>query len=215
MALITLAPIVATISGKTAGVVFSKWKGREYVRKLVIPHNPQSVDQMKVRNSLARMVYIYRTLESQVQDWLDTCAADDRMSGYNLFMKQCRAREEAEETLLITPYNTDIAHATSFSAAEGAGVGGDIDLTWAGGSVGADQFCYILAREVIDPDGEGYQLWDETFYLMISDLTLFGAGSVTINCAKAGTEYEVYLLNEVGSTHQFSMSMADTATSKA
>lgn len=215
MATIRLAPLVSTISGKTAGVVFSRWKGRPYVRKLVTPHNPQSDDQMTVRNSLARMVYLYRTMPAQLQDWLDLCAADDRMSGYNLFMKQCRAREQAEENLLLAPYNTDIEQALTFAAATGGGLTKEIDLTWTGGTLGGDYKVYLLLREVIDPDGEGYQLWDETFILQIEDLTLFSAGSLTITAPKADTDYELYLMNELATTHEFSMSMADTATSKA
>ena len=39
--------------GKFGGViVFSAWKGRQTVRKLVTPANPQSVDQVKTRNAM-------------------------------------------------------------------------------------------------------------------------------------------------------------------
>lgn len=40
-------------SGKIANaIVFAKWKGRNYVRQLVTPYNPQSVGQQAVRAAL-------------------------------------------------------------------------------------------------------------------------------------------------------------------
>lgn len=40
-------------SGRYAGsLVFAKWKGRNYVRQLVIPSNPMSADQETARNSV-------------------------------------------------------------------------------------------------------------------------------------------------------------------
>lgn len=40
-------------AGAYAGViVFAKWKGRQYVRQLVIPANPHSADQEAVRNAM-------------------------------------------------------------------------------------------------------------------------------------------------------------------
>lgn len=215
MARIVLAPLVSDISGKTCGVVFSRWKGRNYVRKLVIPTNPKSDLQMAVRDSLARLVYLYRTLEAQIQDWQNECAADDRMSGYNLFMKMCRAREQAEDLLLITPFNTKIAHASSFEAVTGTVAEGDVTLNWTGGTESADHKAYILAREVIDPKGVGYELWDEGFIVAEADTTLFSAKTVTVTLPKGDTEYEVYLINEEGTAGKFSMSMGATATSYA
>lgn len=40
-------------SGSYAGVItFAKWKGRQYVRQLVIPANPHSADQESARNAV-------------------------------------------------------------------------------------------------------------------------------------------------------------------
>lgn len=43
-------------SGSVGGTLtFSKWVGRSYVRHLVIPSNPQTADQMTVRNAFSVM----------------------------------------------------------------------------------------------------------------------------------------------------------------
>jgi len=215
MARITLGPLVSDISGKTAGTVFSKWKGRNYVRKLVTPANPQTVAQMAVRNSLARLVYCWRQFEDQVKDWLDVCASERRMSGYNLFMSLARDKEENSEPWTITPYNKLIAHADTFTAVVGTVAEGDIILAWTGGTVSAAHMAYVISREVIDPEGVGYDLWDEVVVMEDADTTLFSAGALTITCAKGATEYEMYLMNEETVASEFSMSMGASATSYA
>lgn len=54
-------------SGKLGGsIVFSKWKGRNYVRTLVIPSNPKSVSQISVR---AMMRFL-------AQDWAGLTAGN-------------------------------------------------------------------------------------------------------------------------------------------
>lgn len=52
-------------SGAYGGsLVFAKWKGRSYVRQLVIPANPNSADQEEVRNRLR--------VTGALQKWVNT-----------------------------------------------------------------------------------------------------------------------------------------------
>lgn len=53
MAKVTGALFSMEASGAYGGaIVFGKWKGRQYARKLVIPANPNTADQEEVRNRL-------------------------------------------------------------------------------------------------------------------------------------------------------------------
>jgi len=47
---ITYAPIISDASGRFGGMVFSKWRGVRLVRRFRKPANPQSTDQVYVRN---------------------------------------------------------------------------------------------------------------------------------------------------------------------
>lgn len=63
---LTKAPLFSLdAGGALAGaVVFSKWKGRQYVRRLAIPHNPKSGLQVGMRASLRFTTQAYATLSA-------------------------------------------------------------------------------------------------------------------------------------------------------
>lgn len=50
----TTAPLFSLEASGSVGktIVYSRWHGRSYVRRRVIPLNPQSTDQVKVRNAM-------------------------------------------------------------------------------------------------------------------------------------------------------------------
>ncbi|MBA7537073.1 hypothetical protein ES705_29339 [subsurface metagenome] len=100
---IKFSPLVASASSKAADMVASSWKGRAYIRKHVIPHNPKTPAQTLVRDSLARCVPLWRSLSSTIKTWLDTYGTGYRMSGYNTFMSKNRAAEQASTALAPVP----------------------------------------------------------------------------------------------------------------
>ncbi|MBA7539213.1 hypothetical protein ES705_31492 [subsurface metagenome] len=128
--LITYSPLVAGASGKTAEAVAAHWKGRNYIRKLVIPRNPKSPAQRAVRESLARCVTLWRSLWTGIKDWLDTYATDYRMAGYNTFVSKNRLLEQGADVLKPVPDNPHAAAPGTFAPVTGVGVAGDIDVTW-------------------------------------------------------------------------------------
>lgn len=75
-------------SGKLGGaVVFSKWKGRNYVRRLVVPANPKSGGQLSSRAMVKFLSQYWADMSSAQQaDW-DTRAAITNISPFNAFMK--------------------------------------------------------------------------------------------------------------------------------
>lgn len=74
-------------SGSIAdAIVFSKWKGRNYVRRHVVPANPKSGGQVGVRSMFKFLAQNWDGLtDEQKADWL-TRAAVTNVSPFNAFM---------------------------------------------------------------------------------------------------------------------------------
>lgn len=67
-------------------VVYSKWKGREYVREYTIPQNPQSTTQTNVRYAWELLVAKWQSLTPTDWDNWDLFANQFKMSGFNQFI---------------------------------------------------------------------------------------------------------------------------------
>lgn len=204
MARITFSPLVTAASGKVKDTVFSRWKGRAYIRARVTPANPQTAAQTAVRNSLARCVDLWQSFQTQVKAAWNLYASPYSMSGYNKFMSANRADEQAASLLQDTPVNTDVNPADTFSAASGA-ASGEIDLTWTGGTVGADYKAYVLVRLA----------GADAFVVGDADTVLFSAGALTLTGLVPAATYQVYLSDEETVDDLFSESLADSAVALA
>jgi hypothetical protein len=78
-----------TASGALAeALVYSKWKGREYVRQFVIPQNPQTAKQLNVRKAFTLLVEKWQSLGAVVKETWDTFAGQFRCSGFNSFVSR-------------------------------------------------------------------------------------------------------------------------------
>lgn len=94
--------------GKT--VVFSKWKGRNYVRRHVIPANPRSGLQVGIRSVFKYITQDWANLSAaDIQDW-DGAAAADNITGLDAQVRDAitRARRNLgwRENLTDTPLGT-------------------------------------------------------------------------------------------------------------
>jgi len=72
--------------GKT--MVISKWKGRQYVRRHVVPSNPQTAEQTITRNCFSFLNSVYKVMPSLVTDVWEAYAKGLVMTGRNAFIKQ-------------------------------------------------------------------------------------------------------------------------------
>ncbi len=82
------APLMSLdASGTVAGsVVFSKWKGRNYVRRHAVPANPKASLQVSVRAMMRFLTQDWTNLSAaQKADW-DTRAAVTNISPFNAFV---------------------------------------------------------------------------------------------------------------------------------
>lgn len=84
----TDSPLFSLDASGTVGdaVVYSKWKGINYVRERIIPYNPKSAGQVEQRNRVVFAVDNWQSLTAQNRtDW-ETArkCLGLRMSGFNL-----------------------------------------------------------------------------------------------------------------------------------
>lgn len=69
-------------------IVYSRWKGRSYVRRHQIPYNPQTTKQVNVRKAMALLVAYYQTLDGAVQALYETEGKKIQLSGFNYFVRR-------------------------------------------------------------------------------------------------------------------------------
>lgn len=79
------------LSKRLGGLVGARWKQTPYVRRYVIPANPQTVDQMLVRNAWAFLVAMGRRINSTILK-VYTIPKPKAMSAFNRFMQINKAQ---------------------------------------------------------------------------------------------------------------------------
>jgi|WetSurMetagenome_2_1015567.scaffolds.fasta_scaffold1306768_1 hypothetical protein len=69
-------------------LVYSVWKGISYVRKYVVPQNPNTVNQQTIRSYFTNAVNAYQAENATTKTAWDTYAAElsDPQSGFNAYV---------------------------------------------------------------------------------------------------------------------------------
>jgi len=86
MARVTLNPILKSISGRIDSVVFYAYNDRQYMRRYVVPCNPDTAEQRVNRARFAKSVHLWQALPGYQKSQWNGKALLLRMSGYNLFI---------------------------------------------------------------------------------------------------------------------------------
>lgn len=89
--------------GKTA--VFSKWKGRPYVRQYVIPGNPKTAGQTLTRNTFAFANSVWKIGGSLLRAPWDRFAVGQVLTGRNAFMGRAVLVMRTEVDLLLMVFS--------------------------------------------------------------------------------------------------------------
>jgi len=71
---------------------FSKWKGRNYVRARVVPHNPKSVGQVAVRASFKFLAQEWKNIAAGTQALWQPLATALVISTFNAFVRGNQSR---------------------------------------------------------------------------------------------------------------------------
>ena len=67
-------------------MVFSKWKGRPYVRRHVVPSNPQTNEQTKTRNAFSFTSNLWKSAPTLLRSPWDRFAQGQVLTGRNAFI---------------------------------------------------------------------------------------------------------------------------------
>lgn len=84
--------------------VFAKWRGIQYRRKYVIPSNPRTPAQQKVRNSFANAVDKWHTFSSLQAQAYGPLASGQAKTGYNIFIGRWQSMTPIERSAYVSPY---------------------------------------------------------------------------------------------------------------
>jgi hypothetical protein len=90
----TYGPMMSLDASGSLGnaITFSKWKGRNYARERVIPHNPKSVSQTGIRAMFSFLSKQWAAIGSTPQASWDELAAFSAISPFNAFVAHCMNR---------------------------------------------------------------------------------------------------------------------------
>lgn len=107
----TKGPLFSLEASGTVGdvITYSQWKGRTYVRRHVIPQNPQTADQVNVRTALALTVALWKALPDVVKATWNTFAKPYQMSGFNQWVKRSMKEYVVQLTTAVTPLSVAAA----------------------------------------------------------------------------------------------------------
>ena len=141
-------------SGSIADTItFSKWKGRNYVRQLVIPANPKSGLQVGVRSAFKFITQIWSTLSAGIQANWEELAAPDSITPLDAMVRydQIRARQffGMKQDPTFAEGAVEAAPAGPAATAQPK----SLALAWTD-SIGADDWCtevFMLAGGVVTP----------------------------------------------------------------
>jgi len=84
------SPFLSEIKNKLGdSVVFSSWKGRQYMRSYVEPANPNTSDQQAFRESMSEAVNRWQgeLVGTPAEEAYDQYATPQQISGFNLFVR--------------------------------------------------------------------------------------------------------------------------------
>lgn len=83
--------------------VYASWKGRPYVRRYVVPANPQSNDQTETRNVFSFLNNVWKFMPAGAMAAWDEYATNNRFTNRNGFIKQnlSNLREQSNLDLMV------------------------------------------------------------------------------------------------------------------
>jgi hypothetical protein len=129
MARLIFSPLLSDARGKVGDVVFSGWKGTPYVRRRVIPANPNSAAQQAIRAAMTLCVASWQSLTANEQNsWL-TYAAARSISSFNGFVKANVSQERTDDWRILNPANATIDSIETFTVSSGL-TDGNLSCYW-------------------------------------------------------------------------------------
>jgi len=127
MAKVSYGPIVSDASGKSAGTVFSKWRTRSYIRRLVTPGNPNTAAQQAIRNAFIIQTDRFLRFNSDlVQAWRNF-AAGKPLTDRSAFIGATVQEKRLATPWPFTPHDPTVFPVLNLAATPGVG---SMTLNW-------------------------------------------------------------------------------------
>lgn len=205
MAKISLSPLVVDIRNKVADMVFSKWRGINYVRSRVTPSNPNTQAQQDVRNSLARCVDMWQGFTAVWKQGWAYVASGKSYSGYNRMCSENRVKEEAQNAITASPA-TDVSSVATFTAATGTATK-EVDVTFTPSPVPAGHKLQVFARETS-------LVGDKVVVSQTFEIAAAQTSPQTLTMAKATEDYILHGAFSQDTVARTGASISDAATSQ-
>lgn len=129
---VTKAPLFGLdASGSLAGsIVFSKWRGRTYVRRLAIPANPRTVLQVGMRSVFKFITQAFGALTSNQKAAWDALAAPDNITQLNAQVRDAQTRARRNEGWRLGPSETPGTTPDAPTGLAATAQNKSVDLVW-------------------------------------------------------------------------------------
>lgn len=211
--------LVSSMSGKAGGVVASNWKGIPYVRKRVIPANPDSLGEFGQNEHRARMRMLiswWHDLEDQLQAECKRLAQGLAMSGFNAFVRRnltdlsrgTKENRKEADNARIMPLNAQVNPISTLTAETGTGAN-DVDLAWLQGEAVTGDQIYVLACEMT------LEAFSLNLTMEHKEITNVEGLQVTLAMSMPEQKYGFFVLVEHVADSTFSVAAYADATSAA
>jgi len=144
MARVKFSPLITSASGHVQDTVFSRWKGRPYIRSLVVPANPNTAAQQIQRNRMAAAVACWQAVSVALAAAWDAYGSPYSLSGFNSWCSANIMRMAIADVPLpqAMPPDPKAEPITTFTAV--AGALNEITVGWAAGTWQAADTGHIL-----------------------------------------------------------------------
>jgi len=99
---VTFNPIISDMRNRMGNMVFSKWKGVNYVRVYTGTPDAKTEAQQKTRNAFSGLVNIWKNLDSVIRESWNHHARGKNLTGYNAFIGENFKHMKADLEILIS-----------------------------------------------------------------------------------------------------------------
>ena len=130
-------------------IVFSKWKGRPYVRRHVFPMNPNSVNQQGVRAEFAGAVLLFKALTAGNKLVWKAVADVISITALNAFVRVAQRNLMALDGIQQLPTKIDATPPGVCTGLAGPVTGNRVSLSWTD-PVDADLYAIYVHRAAVD-----------------------------------------------------------------
>ena len=209
MARISFSPLIVSASGKVQDTVFSRWKGKPYIRSRVTPSNPKSTDQVKQRAIMTAAVGLWQKLHPNLKAAWAAYASGYGISGYNACTQRnaktaipsgdgtyARLQDACANVLDLAPSDSAVPEPVAFAAVTGVTTVGSIDCSWTHGGYADGDMIHVTALAddatsgILEPPPAATSQYaaDATGTLTIYDLGTARTYSVFASIYDVGTD---------------------------